>query len=141
MREYVEMVQSDCMAIAETVKAGKIDWNALFHNLAKHHIEFENIHPFIDGNGRTGRLLLSYEMISLGLLPVDIRYEERDRYFSAIKAYHEKEKYSNRPESKTEKMAKLLAESELESMKMWIKVFGNAVHRGQENSSEAEQGN
>ena len=62
-------------------------------------------------------------MISLGLLPVDIRYEERDRYYAAISSYRDKEKYSTRPESKTEKMAKLLAESELESMQMWLNVF------------------
>lgn len=95
----------------------------MFQNLAKHHIEFENIHPFVDGNGRMGRLLLIYEMISLGLLPVDVRYEERDRYYAAISAYRDKEKYSTRPESKTEGMAKLLAESELESMKIWLSIY------------------
>ena len=123
MKEYVEGFQVDFEKNKRIVKEEKIDWHALFHTLAKHHIKFENIHPFIDGNGRTGRLLLIYEMISLGLLPVDIRYEERDRYYAAISLYRDKEKYSTRPESKTEKMAKLLAESELESMQMWLNVF------------------
>lgn len=98
----------------------------MFHNLAKHHIEFENIHPFVDGNGRTGRLLLIYEMISLGLLPVDVRYEERDRYYAAISSYRDKEKYSTRPKSKTEGMAKLLAESELASMKIWLSIYSGS---------------
>lgn len=123
MKAYVEELQADCKRNAELAEKGRIDWVELFHNLAKHHIEFENIHPFVDGNGRTGRLLLIYEMILLGLLPVDVRYEERNRYYAAIKSYRDKEKYSTRPESKTEDMAKLLAESELASIKLWLSIF------------------
>ena len=93
MKVYVAEVQADNKHNAELAEKGQFNWVDLFHNLAKHHIEFENIHPFIDGNGRTGRLLLIYEMISLGLLPVDIRYEERDRYYAAISSYRDKEKY------------------------------------------------
>ena len=126
MKVYVAEVQADNKHSAELAEKGQFNWVDLFHNLAKHHIEFENIHPFIDGNGRTGRLLLIYEMISLGLLPVDIRYEERDRYYAAISSYRDKEKYSTRPESKTEGMAKLLAESELESMKIWLSIYSGS---------------
>lgn len=126
MKAYVAEVQTDCKHNAELAEQGQFNWVELFHNLAKHHIEFENIHPFVDGNGRTGRLLLIYEMISLGLLPVDVRYEERDRYYAAIKAYRDKEKYSTRPESKTEGMAKLLAESELASMKIWLSIYSGS---------------
>ncbi len=123
MKAYVAEVQTDCKHIAELAEQGQFNWVELFHNLAKHHIEFENMHPFVDGNGRTGRLLLIYEMISLGLLPVDVRYEERDRYYAAISSYRDKEKYSTRIESKTEGMAKLLAESELASMKIWLSIY------------------
>lgn len=126
MKAYVEEVQSDCKHNAVLAEQGQFNWVELFHNLAKHHIEFENIHPFVDGNGRTGRLLLIYEMISLGLLPVDVRYEERDRYYAAISSYRDKEKYSTRAESKTEGMAKLLAESELESMKIWLSIYSDS---------------
>lgn len=127
MNAYAEEVRADCKRIAELADQGRFNWVELFHTLAKHHIEFENIHPFVDGNGRTGRLLLIYEMISFGLLPVDVRYEERDRYYAAIKAYRDKEKYSTRPESKTEGMAKLLAESELSSMKIWLSIYSHGV--------------
>ena len=126
MKAYVEEVQADCKNNAVIAEQGQFNWIELFHNLAKHHIEFENIHPFIDGNGRTGRLLLIYEMISLGLLPVDVRYEERDRYYAAISSSRDKEKYSTRAESKTEGMAKLLAESELESMKIWLSIYSDS---------------
>lgn len=126
MKAYAEELQADCKRNAELAEHGQFNWVELFHNLAKHHIEFENIHPFVDGNGRTGRLLLIYEMISLGLLPVDVRYEERDRYYATIKAYRDKEKYSTRPESKTEGMAKLLAESELASMKIWLSIYSGS---------------
>ena len=125
MSEYVQLLAKDFEENIKVARTGSINWICLFHNLAKHHIEFENIHPFIDGNGRTGRLLLTYELICMGLLPVDIRYEERDRYYAAIKAYRDKEKYSDRPDSKTEKLAKLLAECELQSMEIWLRTFDN----------------
>ncbi len=123
MAEYVRVLNADMLKNKELVAQEKIDWTELFNSLSKHHIEFEIIHPFVDGNGRTGRLLLTYEMILLGLLPVDIRYEHRERYYSAISAYKDKEKYSTRAESKTEKMTKLLAECELESIEIWNKIF------------------
>ena len=104
-----------------------IAWTELFHSFAEHHIEFERIHPFVGGNGRTGRLLLTYEMILLGLIPVDIRYEERSRYYAALAAYEDKLRYSTRSESKTEKMAKLLAECELRSSDLWVKTFSEYI--------------
>lgn len=123
MENYIKDLQQDFVQEKEIVNQTNIDWETLFRKLATHHIEFENIHPFIDGNGRTGRLLLSYEMISLGLLPVDIRYENREHYYAAFTSYREKEKYGSREDSKTDKMAKLLVESECASMKLWNDMF------------------
>lgn len=131
MKEYIKTVQTDFNANKALISQENIDWAALFHGFAKHHIEFERIHPFIDGNGRTGRLLLTYEMISVGLIPVDIRYEERSRYYAALAAYEDKSRYSTRPESKTEKMAKLLAECELRSADLWIKTFSDYIQADQ----------
>ena len=123
MIDYVADLTKDMEVNIQKARLGELEWVEIFHNLAKHHIEFENIHPFIDGNGRTGRLLLTYELICMGLLPVDIRYEERERYYAGIKAYRDKEKYSTHEDSKTEKLAKLLAECELQSMKIWLQTF------------------
>ena len=58
------------------------------------HLEFEAIHPFIDGNGRTGRLLLNFELIKHGFLPVDIKFTDRRKYYNAFDSYHTKNKNS-----------------------------------------------
>ncbi|MFA5890998.1 MAG: Fic family protein [Actinomycetota bacterium] len=54
--------------------------------LAATHAEFEQIHPFLDGNGRTGRLLLNLILIRMGYPPAIIRKSERARYLRALRA-------------------------------------------------------
>ena len=51
------------------------------------HAEFVRIHPFIDGNGRTSRLLMNYQLLIHGYLPISVAKENRLDYYNALEQY------------------------------------------------------
>lgn len=51
------------------------------------HAELVRIHPFVDGNGRTARMLMNYELMLAGFLPVSVAKENRLAYYDALEAY------------------------------------------------------
>ena len=79
------------------------------------HGEFVKIHPFIDGNGRTARLLLNFELIRWGYPPVIIRKEQRATYYAALDIAHTTMQYGP--------LLELVATALLESEKLWLSVL------------------
>ena len=51
------------------------------------HAEFVKVHPFVDGNGRTSRMIINYHLMASGFLPVSIAKENRLEYFEALEEY------------------------------------------------------
>ena len=63
------------------------EWKEKYHPIivaALLHAEFVKIHPFIDGNGRTARLLMNFEVMKNGYPPIIIKNEERHKYYDAL---------------------------------------------------------
>ncbi|WP_420813882.1 Fic family protein [Phytoactinopolyspora endophytica] len=60
------------------------DDRPLPERLAETHVTFESVHPFLDGNGRAGRLLLNLILVRLGYPPAIVYRRERDRYMKAL---------------------------------------------------------
>ena len=56
---------------------------------------FVKVHPFIDGNGRTARLLMNFELMKSSYLPVIIKAENRLQYYEALDKAHTKDDYTD----------------------------------------------
>ncbi len=93
----------------------KSDTSHIVMRLARFHIEFERIHPFIDGNGRTGRLLVNFELMKNGYPPIDVKYADTGAYYEAFEEYQSTATY--------ERMALLFAGYLNEQMEQYLKVL------------------
>lgn len=60
--------------------------------LAEFHAKYESIHPFQDGNSRTGRLILFRECLKNEIVPVVIEDKNRNEYLESLKEYREEGK-------------------------------------------------
>lgn len=71
--------------LAEAQEAPKPDEAAIAEALARLHARFEQVHPFLDGNGRTGRLILNLLLVRLGYPPAIVYKRDRGRYLDALR--------------------------------------------------------
>ncbi len=76
--------------------------------IAKFHLDFENLHPFNDGNGRIGRVLINYQLQRLGFPNLIIRDKEKQKYYDGFNKY--------RDNKNTKLMEKVLALALMESL-------------------------
>jgi len=60
------------------------EFDNIFEKVAQFHIDFEKTHPFQDGNGRTGRLLINYELLRNNIAPAVIEKDDRTKYFGFL---------------------------------------------------------
>jgi len=63
------------------------DHGNIIKRIAKLHLNFEYIHPFIDGNGRIGRVINNYLLIREGFVPINIKFIDRKKYYEAFNEF------------------------------------------------------
>lgn len=93
------------------------DWRS-YHPVVRAtllHGEFVKIHPFVDGNGRTARLLLNFELMRSGFTPIIIKNIQRASYYDALDLAHTTLNYGP--------FIQLVADLVVESEKLWLSVL------------------
>lgn len=76
--------------------------------ISQFHLEFETIHPFLDGNGRIGRVLMNYQLLRLGFPTIIVRDKEKQMYYKSFTDY--------RDDKKTKIMDMVVSRALLESL-------------------------
>ena len=82
--EHVELMM-DSILIGYSSDLGSY----FLDKIARFHLDFESIHPFCDGNGRLGRVLINFQLLQLGLPRLIVRNSEKQRYYRAFRDYED----------------------------------------------------
>jgi len=115
-----EHVPPDFIKVPEAM-AVLMDWYGKSSNLhpvecaARLHVDFVGIHPFVDGNGRTSRLLMNFELMRRGFLPVIIPVEHRLSYYDALDTAHTRGNYNP--------FIELVASLEQSALKRYLRII------------------
>ncbi len=93
--EYVRVgshIAPDPKEVINRLEKMLVEYNAANHEniikrIARLHLTFEYTHPFIDGNGRIGRILNNYLLIREGFVPINIKFIDRNKYYEAFREF------------------------------------------------------
>ncbi|MCK5320025.1 Fic family protein, partial [Candidatus Parcubacteria bacterium] len=93
--EYVRVgnyIAPNPKEVADRLEKMLTEYNAASHkniikSIAELHLAFEHIHPFIDGNGRIGRVINNYLLIREGFVPINIKFIDRKKYYEAFREF------------------------------------------------------
>ena len=96
--EYVRVgnhIAPNPKEVVECIEKMLAEYNAtssenIIKRIAKLHLAFEYTHPFIDGNGRIGRVINNYLLIREGFVPINIKFIDRKKYYEAFKEFDAK---------------------------------------------------
>ena len=92
-------------------------WNS-YHPITRAtllHGELVKIHPFVDGNGRTSRLLMNLDLMNHGFNPVIIKKEDRLKYYEDLDKAHTTGNYTD--------FVKLITKLEIEMLKKYLELL------------------
>jgi len=96
--EYVRVgnhIAPNPKEVADRLEKMLAEYNAtsdenIIKRIARLHLTFEYTHPFIDGNGRIGRVINNYLLMREGFVPINIKFIDRKKYYEAFKEFDEK---------------------------------------------------
>jgi Fic family protein len=86
---------------------------------AQFHLQFEGIHPFIDGNGRTGRLLINLDLMQQAFPPINVKFADRKRYYACFDSFYR--------DQDLVPMIRLIGEAVDEQLERYLTILSNTA--------------
>jgi len=111
-----EEVEENLKSLVDEINEVEVNENNVLKILSYVHCWFEHIHPFADGNGRVGRMLLNYLLIGNNFPPIIIFESDRTEYYWALENFNEKQEI--------DKMVSFLED---QAFKTWLKDYNLKV--------------